>query len=112
MKLTVTEKVGYGLGDTASNFVWALMMKFILFYYTDIFGITAAAAGTMLLFARSTDGVADFLIGAMADRTKTRWGRFRPYLVWMCLPLGIAFVLTFTTPNFSMQGKLVYAWIT
>ena len=112
MKLTVTEKVGYGLGDTASNFVWALMMNFILFYYTDIFGITAAAAGTMLLFARSTDGIADFIIGAMADRTKTRWGRFRPYLVWMCLPLGIAFVLTFTTPNFSMQGKLVYAWIT
>ena len=112
MKLTITEKVGYGLGDTASNFVWALMMNFILYFYTDIFGISAAAAGTMLLFARSTDGVADFLIGAMADRTKTRWGRFRPYLVWMCFPLAIAFVLTFTTPNFSLQGKLVYAWIT
>ncbi len=112
MKLTITEKVGYGLGDTASNFVWALMMNFILFYYTDIFGITAAAAGTMLLFARGTDGIADFLIGAMADRTNTRWGRFRPYLVWMCLPLAIAFILTFTTPNFSLHGKLVYAWIT
>jgi len=112
MKLSVKEKVGYGLGDTASNFVWALMMNYILFYYTDIFGITAAAAGTMLLFARSTDGIADFLIGAMADRTKTRWGRFRPYLVWMCFPIGIAFILTFTTPDFSPQGKLVYAWIT
>lgn len=112
MKLTVKEKVGYGLGDTASNFVWALMMNFILFYYTDIFGIGPAAAGTMLMFARSTDGVADFLIGAMADRTKSRWGRFRPYLVWMCFPISIAFVLTFTTPNFSLQGKLVYAWIT
>lgn len=112
MKLTIKEKAGYGLGDTASNFVWALMMNFIMFYYTDIFGITAAAAGTMLLFARSTDGAVDFLIGAMADRTKTRWGRFRPYLIWMCLPLAIAFVLTFTTPNWSASSKLVYAWIT
>ncbi|WP_193210620.1 MFS transporter [Luteolibacter marinus] len=112
MKLSIREKAGYGLGDTASNFVWALMMNFIMFYYTDIFGITAAAAGTMLLFAHSTDGVADFLIGAMADRTRSRWGRFRPYLVWMCLPLGIAFVLTFTTPDWSDNSKLVYAWVT
>lgn len=112
MKLSIQEKAGYGLGDTASNFVWALMMNFIMFYYTDIFGITAAAAGTMLLVARSTDGIADFLIGAMADRTKSRWGRFRPYLVWMCFPLAIFFILTFTTPDFSMKGKLVYAWIT
>ena len=112
MKLTIQEKAGYGLGDTASNFVWALMMNFIMFYYTDIFGITAAAAGTMLLFARSTDGVVDFLIGAVADRTHTRWGRFRPYLIWMCLPLAIAFVLTFTTPDWTASSKLVYAWIT
>ena len=99
MKLSFVEKFGYGLGDTASNFVWALMMNFIMFYYTDIFGITAAAAGTMLLFARSTDGVVDFFIGAIADRTKSKWGRFRPYLVWLCVPLAIAFVLAFTTPR-------------
>ena len=112
MKLSFVEKFGYGLGDTASNFVWALMMNFILFYYTDIFGITAAAAGTMLLFARSTDGVVDFFIGAMADRTKSKWGRFRPYLVWLCVPLGIVFVLAFTTPDISPAGKLVWAWVT
>ena len=112
MKLSFVEKFGYGLGDTASNFVWALMMNFIMFYYTDIFGITAAAAGTMLLFARSTDGVVDFFIGAIADRTKSKWGRFRPYLVWLCLPLAIAFVLAFTTPNLSPAGKLVWAWVT
>lgn len=112
MKLSFTEKLGYGLGDTASNFVWALMMNFIMFYYTDIFGITAAAAGTMLLFARSTDGVVDFFIGAIADRTKSKWGRFRPYLVWLCVPLAIVFVLAFTTPDFSMSGKLVWAWVT
>jgi GPH family glycoside/pentoside/hexuronide:cation symporter len=112
MKLTLQEKIGYGLGDTASNFVWALMMNFIMFYYTDIFGITAAAAGTMLMFARCTDGVVDFFIGAMADRTKTRWGRFRPYLIWLCLPLTVIFVLTFTTLNLSPAGKLVWAWVT
>ncbi len=112
VKLSFVEKFGYGLGDTASNFVWALMMNFIMFYYTDIFGITAAAAGTMLLFARSTDGVVDFFIGAIADRTKSKWGRFRPYLVWLCVPLAVVFVLAFTTPNLSPAGKLVWAWVT
>jgi len=112
MQLSIQEKVGYGLGDTASNFVWALMMNFIMFFYTDIFGITAAAAGTMLLFARCSDGVADFFIGAMADRTKTKWGRFRPYLLWLCVPLALVFILAFTTPNISPAGKLVWAWVT
>ncbi len=112
MKLSIQEKIGYGLGDTASNFVWALMMNFIMFFYTDIFGITAVAAGTMLLFARFTDGIWDFFVGAVADRTKTKWGRFRPYLVWLCVPLAIVFVLAFTTPDISPAGKLVWAWVT
>jgi GPH family glycoside/pentoside/hexuronide:cation symporter len=112
MKLSVLEKFGYGLGDTASNFVWALMMNFIMYYYTDIFGITAAAAGTMLLFARSTDGLFDFFVGAVADRTQTRWGRFRPWLLWLCVPLAIVFVLAFTTPTLGPAAKLAYAWIT
>ncbi len=112
MKLSFGEKFGYGLGDTASNFVWALMVNVIMFYYTDIFGITAAAAGTMLLVARCTDGVFDFFVGAMADRTKTRWGRFRPYLLWLCVPLAVVFVLAFTTPDLSPAGKLVWAWVT
>jgi GPH family glycoside/pentoside/hexuronide:cation symporter len=112
MKLSIQEKVGYGLGDTASNFIWALMMNFIMFFYTDIFGITAAAAGTMLLFARVTDGFWDFFVGAVADRTKTRWGRFRPYLLWLCIPLAVVFVLAFTTPGISPAGKLVWAWVT
>lgn len=112
MIVSTKEKIGYGLGDTASNFVWALMMNFIMFFYTDIFGITAVAAGTMLLFARCTDGVVDFFIGAIADRTKSKWGRFRPYLLWLCVPLAVVFVLAFTTPNFSPAGKLVWAWVT
>ena len=112
MKPGIGEKIGYGLGDTASNFVWALMMNFIMFYYTDIFGITAAAAGTMLLVARIADGVTDFMVGAVADRTRSRWGRFRPYLLWMCVPLAVVFVLAFTTPDFGDWGKLVWAWTT
>ncbi len=112
MRLSLVEKVGYGLGDTASNFVWALMMNFIMYFYTDIFGITAAAAGTMLLFARSTDGFFDFFVGAVADRTQTRWGRFRPWLLWLCLPLAIVFVLAFTTPGLTGGRKLVWAWVT
>ena len=112
MKLSFVEKFGYGLGDTASNFVWALMMNFIMFYYTDIFGITAAAAGTMLLFARSTDGVVDFFIGAIADRTTSKWGRFRPYLVWLSVPLAVVFILAFTTPGLSPAGKIIWAWLT
>ncbi len=111
-RLSQAEKFGYGLGDTASNFVWALMMNFIMYFYTDIFGITAAAAGTMLLFARSTDGFFDFFVGAVADRTETRWGRFRPWLLWLCVPLAVVFVLAFTTPDVSPAWKLAWAWIT
>jgi len=112
MRLSLVEKVGYGLGDTASNFVWALMMNFIMYFYTDIFGITAAATGTMLLVARCTDGLFDFFVGALADRTRTRWGKFRPYLLWLCVPLAVVFVAAFTTPSLTDPTKLAYAWIT
>lgn len=112
MKISIKEKIGFGLGDTASNLVWATLMSFIMYYYTDVFGITAAAVGTMFLFARAFDGVTDFITGAIADRTNTRWGKFRPYLLWMCVPLAIVTVLTFTVPDFDPTGKLIYAWVT
>ena len=111
-KLTFLEKFGYGLGDTASNFVWGTMMSFLMFYYTDIFGIAAAAVGTLFLFARVSDGFVDFMMGAIADRTQTRAGKFRPYLLWMSIPLAVVFVLTFTTPSVGMTAKIVYAWVT
>jgi GPH family glycoside/pentoside/hexuronide:cation symporter len=112
VKISIKEKVGYGLGDTASNLVWATLMSFIMYYYTDVFGIAAAAVGTMFLFARAFDGVTDFITGAIADRTNTRWGKFRPYLLWMCVPLAVVTVLTFTVPDFDPTGKLIYAWVT
>ena len=111
-RISVKEKIGYGLGDTASNFFWQMFMNFILFFYTDVFGIPAAAAGTMLLVTRMWDTGIDPIMGIIADRTNTKWGKFRPYLLWMAVPIGIIGVLTFTTPDLSESGKLVYAYIT
>ncbi len=111
-KLSVKEKIGYGLGDTASHFVWDMVGFWILIFYTDTFGISAAAAGTIMLIARVWDMVSDPLMGVIADRTNTRWGKFRPYLLWMALPYSVLAVLTFTTPNFSETGKVIYAGVT
>lgn len=111
-KLSIKEKIGYGLGDTASNFYWQMFMSFILFFYTDVFGISAAVAGTMLLITRIWDTGIDPVMGVIADRTNTKWGKFRPYLLWMALPIGIIGVLTFTTPNLSESGKIIYAYVT
>ncbi len=111
-KLSLKEKVGYSLGDTASHFVWDMVGFWILIFYTDTFGISAAAAGTIMLIARAWDMVSDPLMGIIADRTKTRWGKFRPYILWMAFPYSILAVLTFTTPNFGESGKVIYAGVT
>jgi glycoside/pentoside/hexuronide:cation symporter, GPH family len=111
-KLSVKEKIGYGLGDTASHFVWDMVGFWILIFYTDTFGISAAAAGTIMLIARFWDMISDPLMGIIADRTNTRWGKFRPYLLWMALPYSVIAVLTFTTPNLGPTGKVIYAGIT
>ena len=91
---------------------WKLFGMYLLFFYTDVFGITAAAAGLMMLVTRMGDAVIDPLIGIMGDRTNTRWGKFRPYLLWIAIPFGIFGILTFTTPELSNTGKLIYAYIT
>lgn len=111
-RLTVKEKFGYGLGDTASNIVFQVVINFMLYFYTDVFGLTAAAAGTLMLAVRLFDAVTDPIMGGIADRTRTRWGSYRPYLLWISLPYGLLAVLTFTTPDLSDGGKLVYAYIT
>ncbi len=110
--LSVTEKIGYGLGDTASNLYWKLFEYFQLLFYTDVFGISAAAAGTMFFVTKIWDAVNDPMVGFISDRTKTAWGRFRPYLVWMSIPFAVTGILTFYTPDFSPTGKLIYAYIT
>ncbi len=110
--LSIKEKIGYGLGDSASSIFYKLFTTFLLFFYTDVFGISAAAAGTMILVTRIWDAANDPIMGLIADRTSTRWGKFRPYLIWIAVPFGIIGVLTFTTPDFSATGKLIYAYLT
>jgi GPH family glycoside/pentoside/hexuronide:cation symporter len=111
-KLSIKEKIGYGLGDTASNLFFQTFIIYLLYFYTDVFGISAAALGTMLLVTRIWDAVNDPIMGALADRTNSRWGKFRPYLLWTAVPFGIFGVLMFTTPNLSPAGKLIWAYIT
>lgn len=111
-KLSLKEKISYGFGDFASSTFWTLFSMFLLFFYTDVFGITAAAAGTMFLVARLWDTANDPIMGMICDRTKTRWGKFRPYLLYGALPFTIIGILTFTTPDLGPTGKLIYAYIT
>lgn len=111
-KLNLKEKISYGFGDFASSTFWTLFSMFLLFFYTDVFGLTAAAAGTMFLVARLWDTANDPIMGMICDRTKTRWGKFRPYLLFGALPFTIIGILTFTTPDLGPTGKLIYAYIT
>lgn len=111
-KLSMKEKLSYGAGDIASNFVWGMVTSYLLFFYTDIFGITAAAAGTLFLVTRLWDAINDPIMGVIIDKTKSKHGKTRPYLLYLPIPLAIIGVLTFITPDFSATGKLVYAYIT
>ena len=111
-KLSFKEKVGYSLGDTASHFVWDMVGFWLLFFYTDVYGISAAAAGTIMLVARFWDMAIDPIIGVVSDRTKTRWGKFRPYILFGAIPYAVLAILTFTTPNFGEVGKIIYAGAT
>ena len=106
------EKISYGSGDFGFNLYWTTISAFLLIFYTDSFGLNAAAAGTMLLTTKLVDAFADPIMGAVADRTRTRWGRFRPWLLWAAVPLAASGVLTFTTPDLDSTAKLIYAYAT
>ena len=111
-KLTIKEKIGYALGDTAANIAWRSLTTFLMVFYTEVYGLTAAAAGVLLLVARLSDGGLDVVVGMLADRTQSRHGKFRPWILYTALPLGIMMALTFTTPHFGYTGKLIYAYVT
>jgi GPH family glycoside/pentoside/hexuronide:cation symporter len=106
------EKIAYGLGDTASNIIFQTVMMFLLLFYTDVMGLSPAAVGTMFLLVRIIDAVTDPIMGNIADNTKTKWGQFRPYLLWLALPFAIISILAFTTPDISGENKIIYAFVT
>ncbi len=110
-RLSIKEKVGYGLGDTAANFIYQTMVVFQLAFYTDTFGITAAAAGTLFIVVRVWDAIFDPIMGIVADRTNTRWGKFRPWILWTAVPFGVVGMAAFITPDFGPTGKLIYAYV-
>ncbi|WP_434031715.1 MFS transporter [[Pseudomonas] boreopolis] len=110
--LRMREKAGYALGDLGLNFYWANISAFLLIFYTDTMGLPAAAVGTMMLVAKIGDAVSDPLMGMLADRTRTRWGRFRPWLLWGALPLAATGLLTYTVPDLDQGGRLVWAYAT
>ena len=108
--LSWREKFSYGVADMGFNFYWTNIATFLLIYYTDVFGISAAAAASMMFAIKIVNAFTDPLIGAAADRTTTRFGKFRPYLLWMPLPLACAAFLTYTTPDLAAGGKLAWAY--
>lgn len=111
-KLSLKEKIGFSLGDAASNLYFQTFIIFLLNFYTDVFGLPAAAVGTMFLLTRIFDAVNDPIMGTVADRVNTRYGKFRPFIIFFAVPMAVMGVLTFTTPDLDSTGKLIYAYIT
>jgi len=110
--IKLKEKIGYGFGDMASSMFWKLFGSYLMIFYTDVFGLPAAVVGTLFLVTRVWDSAFDPIVGVVADRTHSRWGKFRPYLLFLAIPFSVMGVLTFVTPSFGDNGKLVYAYVT
>lgn len=112
-RLTLFEKAGYGAGDAAANFVFMSMILYQLNFYTDVFGLSAGAAAAILLWPRLWDAVFDPIMGVLADRTNTRWGKFRPWILWTAVPWAVVMVLAYSTPDgWSTGAMIAYAGIT
>ncbi len=111
-RLSFKEKFAYGLGDTASNFYFQAFNLFLAYYYTDIFGLPSAAVGTLLFIVPIAVAALNPVVGLLADRTNTRWGKFRPWILWGALPYGVLGYVMFANPNLGPDGKLLYAYAT
>ena len=111
-RLRWSEKLGFGVGDLGFNLYWTTIASFLAAFYTDVFGLSAAAAGTLLFVTKIVDACTDPMMGAIADRTRSRWGKFRPWLLFAAVPMAGAAVLTFTTPDLDGDGKLIWAYVT
>ncbi|WP_313118837.1 MFS transporter, partial [Pantoea septica] len=110
--LSFREKLGYGMGDAGCNMIGGAIMLFLNYFYTDVFGLAPALVGTLLLSVRVLDAITDPIMGAIADRTQSRWGRFRPWLLWISVPYVLFSVLMFTTPDWSYENKVIWAFVT
>lgn len=106
------EKIGYGLGDMASSMFWKIFSYYLPFFYSNVFGLSLLDAGILVLVTRIWDAVSDPMMGIAADRTHTRWGKYRPYLLWVAVPFSVCGILLFTTPDWSYAGKLLWAYVT
>jgi GPH family glycoside/pentoside/hexuronide:cation symporter len=111
-KVSIKEKIAYALGDASANIAWRGVSTFLFIFYTDVFGLTPATVGLLLLIARFGDGVSDIFMGVIGDRTKSKYGNFRPWILWTAVPLGIILSLLFTSPDWSVEWKIVYAYTT
>src|SRR5271165_5346803 len=109
--LSFVEKAGYSLGDAAANFVFMSMILFQANFYTDVFGLSTTLAGVILLVSRLWDAFFDPVMGVLADRTQTRWGRFRPWVLWTSIPWAVVMVAAYTTPNLADPMKIAYAFV-
>ena len=111
-KLSVKEKIGYSLGDLSANLIFQTLMTFLAFFYTDVYKIPAATAATIIFIGGFFGAFFNIIMGAIADRTNTRWGKFRPWILWTAIPFGVIALLAFSTPDFSENGKVIYALVT
>ncbi|WP_209565946.1 MFS transporter [Flavobacterium sp. 1355] len=111
-KLSVLEKIGYGLGDFAANLTFQTLLTFLAFFYTDVYKIPAGTASIIIFIGGFAGAFFNIVIGVIADRTQTRWGKFRPWILWTAVPFGVAAVLSFLTPDFSENGKIIYTLLT
>jgi Na+/melibiose symporter-like transporter len=112
VKLSFREKIGYSLGDLSANLIFQTFMTFLAFYYTDVYKVPSGAASAIIFTGGMIGAFFNPIMGMIADRTNTRWGKFRPWILWTSIPFGVMTILTFTTPDFSEQGKIIYAFIT
>lgn len=108
----LSEKIGYGFGDMSSSMFWKIFSYYLPIFYSNIFGLSLFDAGVLVLVTRLWDAVSDPMMGIISDRTNTRWGKYRPYLLWMAAPFSVCGILLFTTPDFGYAGKLIWAYVT
>jgi glycoside/pentoside/hexuronide:cation symporter, GPH family len=111
-KLSLKEKIGYALGDGAANIAWRGVSTFLFIFYTDVYGIDPVSVGLLMLIARSSDGVSDVVMGVIGDKYDSKYGKFRPWILWTAVPLGLILSLLFTAPELGEQNKIIYAYVT